>query len=423
MSDWAGNVNPSAGLWSRQFCRQQSTIVRKPKISSSTRACTGAAVVAIPACNEAAQIERCLAALATQRDETGAPVPQGAFKILIYANTCSDDTADVVRAYARNMPHPVSVIEEQLPPGQRSAGWARKRAMDLAAVLLAERKGQGLGKGLILTTDADSCVAPTWFAATVREFARGVDCVAGYIDAHPPELVGLGRAFLDRGRLEDTYLRLIAEIDARCDPRLHDPWPNHRVSSGASLAVTWAAYTAIGGLPPRPVGEDSALTAALDRAGFRVRHSMAVSVSTSCRFDGRAAGGAADTMRLRHAVPDAPCDDDLEPALQATRRAICRGALRSWLSGERASHALPRGWRIPDAVISKLPPGAPFEDAWMQICRDSPILQRAPLRPSDLPRQIAMANIILRQLRQPVRSRKIAPADRRRHEAALEPAV
>jgi hypothetical protein len=70
------------------------------------------------------------------------------------------------------------------------------------------------------------------------------------------------------------------------------------------------------------------LTEALDRAGFKVRHSMAVSVSTSCRLDGRAQGGAADTMRLRHAAPDSPCDDDLEPALKATRRALYRGILR-----------------------------------------------------------------------------------------------
>jgi len=70
----------------------------------------------------------------------------------------------------------------------------------------------------------------------LHEFGNGVDCVAGYIDAIPAEYIGLGGDFLSRGRLEDTYLRYIAEIYARCDPRPHDPWPNHRVSSGASLA-------------------------------------------------------------------------------------------------------------------------------------------------------------------------------------------
>jgi Glycosyltransferase like family 2 len=379
------------------------------------------AFVAIPAHNEAGRIERCLAALAMQRDEAGAPVVAGAFKILVFANSCTDSTADVARVFASKMPHPVEVIEEKLRPGQLSAGWARKRAMDLAAAGLTKA---GAADGVILTTDADSCVAPTWFAATRRELDLGVDCVAGYIDADPLELVRLGREFLGRGRLEDSYLRLLAEIDARCDPRPYDPWPNHRVSSGASLAVTLATYTAIGGLPPRPVGEDSALTAALDRAGFKVRHAMAVSVSTSCRLDGRAQGGAADTMRLRHAVPDSPCDDDLEPAMQATRRAIYRGLLRKLLSGGSAPAGLPRGWRIPDAVTKNLMQGGvAFEDVWQRVSRESPILRRGePLRPSDLPRQIAMANMVLRQLRAPIRSPKIAPADTLHSEALLEPA-
>ncbi|MDB5505259.1 MAG: glycosyl transferase, family 2 [Tardiphaga sp.] len=378
------------------------------------------AIVAIPAHNEGGQIERCLAALAMQRDATGAPISDGDFEVLIFANNCSDATADLARAFAAMVPHPVRVVEESLPPGKLSAGWARKRAMDLAAASLVARGATGL----ILTTDADSCVAPTWFAATMAEFGRGVDCVAGYIDANPLELVSLGRAFLGRGRLEDTYLRLVAEIYARCDQRPHDPWPNHRVSSGASLAVTLAAYTAIGGLPPRLVGEDSALTETLDRAGFKVRHAMDVSVSTSCRFDGRARGGAADTMRLRHAVPDAPCDDDLEPALQATRRAIYRGRLRRFLNDASWSPSFPCGWRMPAAVTRDPVLGETFEDAWQRMCSKTPILQRGqPLRPSDLPRQIAMAKMILRRLRLPVREQKIVPTDIHHPATALAGAI
>ncbi len=310
-----------------------------------------------------------------------------------------------------------------MPAGQLNAGWARKRAMDLAAVRLAEAAPI---YGSILTTDADSRVAPTWLAATLREFDNGADCVAGYIDAIPAEYVALGDKFLARGRLEDTYLRYLAEIGARCDPRPHDPWPNHRVSSGASLAVTVAAYAAIGGLPPRPVGEDAALTEALDRAGFKVRHSMDVCVSTSCRFDGRAMGGAADTMQYRHAFPDAPCDNEIEPALQATRRALCKGILRDqWTNGLNV-RAWPSGLAF-SAEIANLFDGqrrCAFEDAWDIVLENGPALKRGrPLRPSDLPRQIAIARMIVQHLRTPTIRRKISQGDKPHYEESPELAL
>ena len=380
-------------------------------------------VVAVPAHNEAPYIAECLAALALQRDETGAPIARGSLEILIFANNCTDETASVARNVSQSIPHPVRVVEENMPMGQLNAGWARKRAMDLAAIRLAEAAPI---HGLILTTDADSRVGPTWLSAILHEFDKGADCVAGYIDAIPAEYLALGRTFLDRGRLEDTYLRYLAEISARCDPRLHDPWPNHRVSSGASLAVTLPAYSAIGGLPPRPVGEDSALTRTLDRAGFKVRHSMDVCVATSCRFDGRATGGAADTMRHRHSVPDAPCDDNMERALQATRRALCKGILREhWTNGPTL-----RAWPVAMAVsddITNLFDGTQdcaFEEAWEAACDLSPALQTGtPLRPSDLPRQISIAKMIVRQLQTSPSRQKIFPADRLHREGSIEPAV
>ena len=381
------------------------------------------AVVAIPAHNEAPYIAACLAALAFQRDDMGAPISRGSLEILIFANNCTDETATIARQAARSIPHPVTVVEETLPTGHLNAGWARKRAMDLSAIRLAEVAPV---HGLILTTDADSRVSPTWLAATLREFAKGADCVAGYIDAIPAEYLALGSDFLTRGRLEDTYLRYLAEISSLCDPRLHDPWPNHRVSSGASLAVTLAAYSAIGGLPPRPVGEDSALTETLDRAGFKVRHSMDVSVATSCRFDGRAMGGAADTMRHRHAVPDAPCDDEIEPALQATRRALLKGILRKrWIDGA-GLRAWPTALAVPKEVCSLFDGSrsSSFEDAWAAVCDCSSVLKRGcSLRPSDLPRQIAIAKIIVRHLSTPLSGQKIFLGDKLNREAPIEQGV
>jgi GT2 family glycosyltransferase len=352
-----------------------------------------AAIIAIPARNEADRIERCLAAMAVQRGRDGMPIASDAFELLVLANNCTDATAQAARRLGSRLPFSIRVIERTLPTGTATAGGARRAVMNEAAECLGVRHPEGV----ILTSDADSTVSPTWFADNLRHFRQGADCVAGYIDAEPLEIVQLGTALLGRGRLEDTYLSQVAEIYARCDPRPHDPWPNHRVSSGASLAVRRAAYCAVGGLPPKALGEDIAFTDLLDRNGFKVRHALDVTVSTSCRLDGRASGGAADTMRQRRDVPDAACDDDLEPALPTLRRALMRGFLREAWRQRKSDKALRLLACVP-APMAALQ-GA-FSDAWDQLCRHHPALARGrPLRPSDLPRQIAAARLILRHLR------------------------
>ena len=351
-----------------------------------------AAIVCIPARNEADRIGRCLAALAVQRDRNGAPVVPGSFAVLLLVNNSTDATAQAARSMALLVPYPLEVLEITLESGA-TAGGARRRAMEEAAARL--RAGER--NGVLLTTDADSAVSPSWYAENMRHLEDGADCVAGYIDAEAPEIVSLGAAFLERGRREDMYLRLVAEIYALCDPRPHDPWPNHRVSSGASIAVTVAAYDAVGGMPDRALGEDGAFTAILEEKGFRVRHPLDVSVLTSCRLNGRATGGAADTMRYRRDVPNAPCDDELEPALATLRRAVMRGLLRRASEERRLGPAIERfygeDWR-PNCAAST------FTDVWKQMEARHPKLRRGlPLRPSDLPRQIAVAKFILRHLR------------------------
>ena len=133
---------------------------------------------------------------------------------------------------------------------------------------------------------------------------------------------------------EARYAALLDEMASLVDPDPHDPWPRHAAHSGASIALTLAAYRRVGGLPAVPVGEDRALFEALIRADMRVRHCPAARVIVSCRLDGRAAGGMADTLRRRLAEADAaPLDARLEPALDALFRLRCRRALRRLRAG------------------------------------------------------------------------------------------
>ncbi|MCW6510898.1 glycosyltransferase [Lichenifustis flavocetrariae] len=383
------------------------------------RSASAALIVAIPANNEADRIEACLAALAMQRDHYGAPLAEGSFEVLLFANNCSDTTVELANAIAAAVPYRLHVIEETLSPEMSNAGRARKRAMDLAAEHLERAE---VPYGAILTTDADSRVGPTWVSATREALAKGVDCVAGYIDADPAEIIRLGSDFLKRGRLEDRYLRLIAEIEARGDPRPHDPWPNHRVSSGASLAVSLAAYRAIGGLPPLALGEDAALTRRLEASGFLVRHTMEVHVTTSCRFDGRAAGGAADTMRFRHENQDAPCDASFEPALAATRRALIKGRLRRRWGLQPSFSQVGQMLALTDGILNTMAVShraSGFDDFWEAVEALSPVLQRRhELRPSGLPNEIRRAEQVLRALKanfEPPKARETIDVPQRNH--------
>ena len=97
--------------------------------------------------------------------------------------------------------------------------------------------------------------------------------------------------------------------------------------------MTLRAYRLIGGLPPRPVGEDRALFEMIRRIDGKIRHSLEVQVVTSARTDGRASGGLADEIRLR-TDPDHPCDEALEVAVATLRRAQWRTELRhAWAHG------------------------------------------------------------------------------------------
>ncbi|MDF9863391.1 GT2 family glycosyltransferase [Methylorubrum pseudosasae] len=258
-------------------------------------------LIAIPVRNEAERIARCLTAIDRQ---TG--LAPGRLGLVLFLNNCTDDTAEIVARLVPALSIPVRVIE-RVHAGAH-AGWARRAAMD-AAVAWLEAEGTASATATLLTTDADSIVPPDWVAANLAALEAGADAVAGRVELIPEEAALLPPSLPARGRLEDTYDALITEMEARIDPDPHDPWPCHRTTIGASLAVRLPAYRDVGGMPEIPLGEDGAFVGALLQRGFRVRHDRAVLVLISARLTGRAAGGRRrhDPLPLRGARRPVRC--------------------------------------------------------------------------------------------------------------------
>lgn len=302
--------------------------------------------IAIPACDEAERIGRCLDSLAAQDDP-------GPIVAVVVANNCRDATAAIARQLRAI---PVHVVEHSFAEYDRGAGAARRMAMAQAAQSAT----------IVLTTDADCVADRDWVRAHRAAFARGADAVAGRVSADWSELQRHPAAALRIGELEWAYLGLIAEAEPLFDPVAHDPAPRHAQRCGANLGITRAMLERVGGVPALPTGEDRALLAAVERADGRIRHDRAPHVTASARLVGRAGGGMADALRQRLA-DDYRCDDQLVPA---------DALVAMW----RARHAARAAWEADAAG------GATFGAAWAAIVRRSHTPPR--LRPADLPAEI-----------------------------------
>ncbi|WP_246154367.1 glycosyltransferase [Methylobacterium oryzihabitans] len=365
-------------------------MVPAPRYGAPMMARPFRAVVAIPVRNEAQRIGACLDALARQDGLGGRTLG-----LVLFLNNCTDATAAVVAARADVPGLAVRVVAQDFAGAH--AGWARREAMEAAASWLEEGGG---ADGVILTTDADSRVPPDWVALNLAAIDAGADAVAGRIALNPDEAARLPARLHARGRLEGAYEVLLDELAARLDPLPHDPWPNHATASGATLAVRLDAYRAAGGLPALPVGEDRAFVAALLARDARLRHAPEITVVTSGRLDGRAPGGAAETMRRRCEDPASPCDPRLEPPWRALLRLAVRRRLRRW-------HAAGRIGRVPAwAPWLGLRAGAAREIAQLgtagaviaAVEAASPLLAPRPLSPPALPGAIRTARAVLRLL-------------------------
>ena len=139
----------------RSFCRREASPRRSGQVSLSLYLSKMKKSV-LPAC---------LRALAHQIDGSGRPIPPALVRVALFANNCTDWSASLARKLGASWRLDIRVVEATLPPGAAHAGNARRAAMDIAEAWLLEG---GEKDGVILTTDADSQVAPNWIARESR---------------------------------------------------------------------------------------------------------------------------------------------------------------------------------------------------------------------------------------------------------------
>ncbi len=252
------------------------------------------ACVVIPVRNEEDLLPDALHALAEQRCADGFPFPHSAYEILLLINNTVDRSAQVARHFARLYPSlRIHVVERNFRPANAHIGYVRRLLMDEACRRV---RASHVRNACMLSTDADTKVAPNWIATNVAELRTGAEVVGGRILISGDEVASLATAARSRLKLDRLYRRLLSWIESQLDPETHDPWPRHCHHFGASLAITPDAYERVGGVPPRRYLEDIAFYAALVRHDVRIRHSMKVRVMTSARLAGRARYGLSKTL-------------------------------------------------------------------------------------------------------------------------------
>ncbi len=360
-------------------------------------------VVAIPVRNEADLIGRCLCALDMQR---GTSIDH----VVLLLNNCTDATSAVVERLRPMLDVPVTIHVRCFGPEQSTAGHARSEAMELAALVAGPH-------GIVATTDADGEVAPDWAANIRAAFLRGVDAVCGRAELHPADAIRIPASLQEDDDREVAYGAMLDEIHALADPDPADPLPRHTEHSGASIAVTVAAYRRAGGMLPLPSGEDRGFLRSLRLVDAKVRHAPEVRVAVSGRTQGRAAGGMAETIARRMIRQDEMLDADLEPAAICLRRADLRARTRLvWNERDMISSTWPQAVQdlateaqLPVLDVARWVRMDRFGAAWACIEAASPALIRIEVVRRALHVQVAAAQRILESIRA-VAARPVATA-------------
>lgn len=280
----------------------------------------------VPVRNEAELLPQTLSSLFNQVDLTGQPLPKDLYEVIVLANNCTDESAEIARNFG--MMHPdfaLHVVEITLPPAEAYIGRVRQILMDEACSRLVSIDRL---RGVIASTDGDTRVSATWVAATLAEIGRGADAVGGKILTEKAERAAL-EPYTRKCFLQGAgYYSLIVELEAYIDGDPFDTLPRHNHNYGASLAVTVEMYRKVGGMPAVRTPEDVAFYKALIRANAHFRHSLAVKVTTAVRQSGRTALGFANQLCVWSEMGRKQQYFLVEPAVAVETRLQTRAKLR-----------------------------------------------------------------------------------------------
>ena len=208
-------------------------------------------VIVIPALNEEDAIGEVLGSLHLQS------LSHERFEVIVVDNGSTDGAQSVVLNSACHCDLPIHLIAEPIQGFLR----ALRTGMDVALHRLAQVSPPR--EGIIATIDADDHVGPHW-ARTVIEMITGrkADMLRGPTQVAPPlppEIELCVKALCDienrvNGYVELARLRLKEALlgVGRCSRPLWLP----RIT-GPNIAINRAAYVAVGGLDPRPPGDQA----------------------------------------------------------------------------------------------------------------------------------------------------------------------
>lgn len=193
-------------------------LLRRPPRSSQQPAVS----IVVAARDEAATLGTLLPALLGQR------YPD--YEVIIVDDRSTDATPQVLAEWQRRDPRLIAVRIDLLPEG-------RSPKMHALAQGIAMARGE-----LLLLTDADCSVPPTWAAATAATFTPDVGAVIGYVD-----LYAAGGTLMEQLQAFD-YMTMMAMTAGAT--RLGHPLGG----GGANLAYRRTAYDQVGGFTAMPSG-------------------------------------------------------------------------------------------------------------------------------------------------------------------------